>query len=265
MRHERRPPNIRAVLSAALLLVLSAGATAAESSLLDQIVERGVLRVGTTGDYKPFTWKDPSTGRYDGVDIEQAEALGKALGAKVEFVATTWPTLAADFSAGKFDIAMGGVSITLDRARKGYFSAPYLREGKTPIVRCGDVGRYDALPDIDRPDVRVVVNPGGTNERFARAHFKSAPVRIFPDNRAIFEEIAEGRADVMVTDVSETKYQAKLHPGVLCSAHPERPFDFAEKAYWLQRDAPLKAFVDTWLRISIESGAFRAITQKWMD
>ena len=169
------------------------------------------------------------------------------------------------FSAGKFDIAMGGVSITLDRARKGYFSAPYLREGKTPIVRCGDVGRYDALPDIDRPDVRVVVNPGGTNERFARAHFKTAPVRIFPDNRAIFEEIAEGRADVMVTDVSETKYQAKLHPGVLCSAHPERPFDFAEKAYWLQRDAPLKAFVDTWLRISIESGAFRAITQKWMD
>ena len=116
-----------------------------------------------------------------------------------------------------------------------------------------------------RPDVRVVVNPGGTNERFARANLKSAPVRVFPDNRAIFEEIAEGRADVMMTDASETRYQSKLHPGVLCAIHPDKPFDFAEKAVWMQRDAALKGFVDTYLRLSLESGQFRALAAKWME
>lgn len=257
---------LRLVFAAHILLALPAAARAEETtSLLDQILARGALRVGTTGDYKPFTWRNPETGKFEGVDIEQAESLAAALGVKAEFVQTAWPTLAADFAAAKFDIVMGGVSITFDRARKGYFSIAYLREGKTAIVRCGEVGRFADVAAIDRPDVRVVVNPGGTNERFARANFKTAPIRVFPDNRAIFDEIAQGRADVMVTDVSETKYQARQHPGVLCPVHPDKPFDFAEKAYWMQRDQPLKAFVDTWLHVSLASGGFAAITRKWMD
>lgn len=257
----------RLVVGAILSLSLPGRAALAQepASLLDRIVARGVLRVGTTGDYKPFTWRDPDTGKFEGVDIEQAESLAAALGVKAEFVPTAWPTLAADFSSDRFDIAMGGVSITFDRARKGYFSIPYLREGKTPIARCGETQRFAEIADIDRPEVRVVVNPGGTNERFARAHFRTAPIRVFPDNRAIFEEIAQGRADVMVTDVSETRYQARQRPGVLCPVHPDRPFDFAEKAYWMQRDQPLKAFVDTWLHVSLASGGFAAITKKWMD
>ena len=65
----------------------------------------------------------------------------------------------------------------------------------------------------------------------------------------------------MMTDASETRYQQKLHPGVLCAVHPDKPFDFAEKAYWLQRDAALKAFVDQWLHIAFEDGSFRKFTR----
>ena len=57
---------------------------------------------------------------------------------------------------------MGGVSVTLERAKKGFFSAPYLREGKTPIARCADKDKYQTLAEIDRPGVRVIANPGGT-------------------------------------------------------------------------------------------------------
>ena len=62
------------------------------------------------------------------------------------------------------------------------------------------------------------------------------------DNVTIFDEIAKGNADLMMTDSSETRYQQKQHPGVLCAVHPDKPFDFAENAYWLQRDIALKAF-----------------------
>ncbi len=80
------------------------------------------------------------------------------------------------------------------------FSIPVLTDGKRPIVRCADKDRYVSVKDIDKPEVRVVVNPGGTNQRFADANFPHASVRVFPDNRAIFKEVAEGRADLMVTD-----------------------------------------------------------------
>lgn len=234
-------------------------------SRLDDIVKRGTLRVGMTGDYAPFTSLDKATSTFKGFDVDMAEALGKALGVKVEYVQTSWPKLMADFEAGGFDMAMGGVSITLDRQKKGLFTTPIMREGKTPIARCADKGKYETIADIDKPTTRVVVNPGGTNERFARANIKSANIRVHPDNVTIFEEIAQGKADLMMTDSSETLYQQKLHPGVLCAVHPEKPFDFAEKAYWLQRDFAFKAFVDQWLHISMENGSYKKIYGAWFN
>jgi cyclohexadienyl dehydratase len=118
---------------AAALFLLSVPAHAQQPSRLDEIVKRGALRVGMTGDYLPFTYFDKTTSKFRGFDVDMAEALGKALGVRVEYVQTAWPQLMKDFEADNFDIAMGGVSITLDRQKKGMFSTPIMREGKTPI------------------------------------------------------------------------------------------------------------------------------------
>lgn len=257
--------SFRTLACLAALLFAATSAQAQQSSRLDQIISRGTLRVGMTGDYRPFTFLDKQTQKFSGFDVDMAESLGKALGVRVEYVPTAWPQLATDFAADKFDVAMGGVSITLDRQKKGLFSTPIMREGKTPIARCADQDKYASLADIDKPGTRVIVNPGGTNERFARAHLKSADIRVYGDNVTIFDEIARGNADLMMTDASETRYQQKLHPGVLCAVHPDKPFDFAEKAYWLQRDEALKDFVDQWLHISMQDGSFARIYAAWFE
>jgi cyclohexadienyl dehydratase len=255
------------VATACLALTISAASAQqpAAASRLDDILHRGTLRVGMTGDYMPFTHYDQATSQFTGFDVDMAEALGKALGVKVAFVKTSWPTLKKDFESDAFDVALGGVSITLDRQKIGLFSDPVLREGKTPIARCADKDKFQTLADIDKPGTRVIVNPGGTNERFAREHIKSASIEVYNDNVTIFDEIAKGDADLMMTDASETRYQQKRHPGVLCAIHPDKPFDFAEKAYWLQRDVPLKAFVDQWLHIAIATGSFKKIYDKWFE
>src|SRR5260370_24771754 len=248
-----------------LMIVPAPAQQPAPSSRLDEIMKRGTLRVGMTGDYLPFTYLDKSTSKFRGFDVDMAEALGKALGVKVEYVPTAWPQLMKDFEADNFDIAMGGISITLDRQKKGMFSTPIMREGKTPIARCADAGKYQTIADIDNSGTRVIVNPGGTNERFARANVKNAEIRVFGDNVTIFDEIAKGNADLMMTDSSETRYQQKLHAGVLCAVHPGEPFDFAEKAYWLQRDVALQAFVEQWLHLAMEVGSFKRIYAAWFE
>jgi cyclohexadienyl dehydratase len=237
----------------------------AENSRLDAILQRGVLRVGTTGDYRPFTSLDKTTGAYSGFDIDLAHSLADALGVKIEFEPTSWSNLARDFDTGAFDIAMGGVSVTLERAKKGFFSNPYLREGKAAIARCAETDKFATLEEIDRPSVKVIANPGGSNERFDRAHLHAAEIVVYPDNTTIFDQIAAGEADLMITDASETRFQQKQHPGVLCAIHPEKPFDFAEKAYWMPQDPALKAFVDQWLHLTMESGAFAKIYSKWFE
>src|SRR6202020_140580 len=184
----------------AAFFVVTASAQAQQTSRLDEILKRGTLRVGMTGDYLPFTYLDKATRKYRGFDVDMAEALGKALGGKGEYVQTAWPQLMKDFEADDFDIAMGGISITLDRQKKGLFSTPVMREGKTPIARCGDKGKYDTIAEIDKTGTRVIVNPGGTNERFARANVKNAEITTYSDNVTIFDEIAKGNADLMMTD-----------------------------------------------------------------
>src|ERR1700682_4681473 len=93
--------------AAAFLTVASASAQQTPApSRLDDIIKRGTLRVGMTGDYLPFTYLDRTTSAFRGFDVDMAEALGKALGVKVEYVQTAWPRLMEDFEAGGFDIAM---------------------------------------------------------------------------------------------------------------------------------------------------------------
>jgi len=252
------------VLIGLSLAIVGFPVKAADSpSKLDAIIAAGVLRVGTTGDYKPFSYQAPGSETFEGLDIDLANDLAKTLGVKLELVKTSWPMLMKDFEAGKFDIAMGGISITLDRQKKGFFSAPVMRDGKTPIALCANTGKYQTLQQIDQPGVRVIVNPGGTNEKFDRAHLKQAQIIVYQDNRTIFEQIVAGKADLMITDAVETRLQQKLHPE-LCAVHPEAPFDFSEKAYLMPRDMPLKLFVDEWLHRMQETGAYKAIYDKWL-
>jgi cyclohexadienyl dehydratase len=143
----------------------------------------GVLRVGITGDYAPFS--DDRGGTLQGLDYRTGRGLAKSWGFRVMFVRTTWPTLMDDLGKRRFDLAGSGISITAERRRQAEFSVAYVFDGKTPIARREDAARFSSLPQIDQPGVRVIVNPGGTNERFARDNLKHATILVHPDNRTI--------------------------------------------------------------------------------
>jgi chorismate mutase-like protein len=237
---------------------------AAAPSRLDEIIARGVLRVGSTGDYKPFSYRPAAGAEFVGLDIALAADLAHSLGVKLDVVPTSWPTLMKDFADDRFDLAIGGISVTLERQKKAMFSLPYLRDGKTPITRCENQARFQTLAQIDQPEVRLIENPGGTNERFARAHAPHARLIVYPDNVTIFEQIASGQADVMITDATEARLQQRLHPA-LCAVHPDAPFDFSEKAVLLPRDFVLKAYVDQWLHQAEASGAMAGQVDHWLS
>jgi len=252
-------------MRAAILYGVLAGllaAAPAQADRLDDIAARGVLRVGSTGDYKPFSYQ-PTGGEFIGMDVELAGELARALGVRVQLVPTSWPTLMADLGADKFDLALSGVSVTAERQRQALFSVPYLHDGKTPITRCDNVARFQTLAQIDRPEVRLIVNPGGTNERFARAQAPHAQLTVYPDNVTIFGQIVSGAADLMMTDAIETRLQQRLHPQ-LCAVHPDAPFDMTDKAILLPRDKALKAWVDHWLQQHLDNGDVQKRLNRWL-
>lgn len=156
------------------------------------------LKVGTTGDYRPFTlWEDEAP---SGADIAMAKAYAAAQGREVVFVRTKWTTLMDDLEAGWFDLAMSGITITEHRASKAAFSQPYFQGYKVAVIRCADKARFGSLNDVDQKGVRVIYNSGGTNETFARATITAASLESEANNLRVFERLADGDADVFFTD-----------------------------------------------------------------
>ncbi len=179
-----------------------------EAGHLEDIMERGTIRIGTTGDYAPMSYLNPLTGEYEGIDAELSKLIADSLGVKIEYVVTTWPTLAADTQADKFDIALCGISRNYNRARTMAMSDAYGEGmfGKTILCRRQDEKRFRSLADIDKADVRVMINPGGTNEKFAHANLKKAQLIVHDDNADIPRQIAEGNADIMITETVEAAH-----------------------------------------------------------
>ena len=180
----------------------------------------------------------------------------------MQFVKTAWANLTTDLAAGKFDIAMGGISLTLLRSRSAFFSTAIQRVGKTG---CSDSAKFTSLSDIDQAGVKVVVNPGGSNYAFDVANLKSASIVLVEDNNAVYEAVLDGSADAMISDLIEVELQLKLHPGELCIVNPGAPFNFEELAYMMGRDVVWKNFVDAWVHVMLGSGAWNETLRQWMD
>jgi cyclohexadienyl dehydratase len=252
------------------LLQLLAGASVAlagvqaHAGTIDDVVKAGVLKVCTPGDYRPFSYA-VADGAFEGLDIDLMQSLASSLAVKVEYVKTTWANLMPDFVARKCDIAVGGISVTLERQKQASFSTAYMVNGKTPLVRCADVQRFQTVADIDKPEVRVIANLGGSNERFARANFKNAKLTIHPDNIGIFDEVLKGNADVFVTESAETLVQQRVRPG-LCGVNPDKPLQYGEMAYLLPRgDVATKEYVDQWLHLIKATGEYQRIVGRWLN
>lgn len=280
MKHAPRAAVAAATLALALSACTGGGAPTGESSSstveeadaeknsgsqtsrLDDIRDARVLKVCTTGDYRPFTYKDPKTGEYTGLDVDMARDLAKRLEVKAEFVDTTWKDLMPDF-LDSCDLAVGGVSISLERVEQAAFSTATLDEGKTPITLCENVDKFDTISKINQPGVRSITPIGGTNQKFADKHYPRGEIIEFEDNNSIFDEIIDGNADVMTTDASETRWVDNEHPE-LCAVHPDKPFDYSQKAYMLPRgDTAFKEYIDAWLNIAAHDGTTAKAEKPW--
>ncbi|MFZ4288786.1 transporter substrate-binding domain-containing protein [Variovorax sp. HJSM1_2] len=198
------------LIAVAVLACTSLASQVHAGPRLDKIMDSKLLRVGTPGDYRPFAIKT-DTG-YAGHDIDLIEAMAKELGVKIEYVPTTWPNLMKDIQSDKFDVAVGGITRNVTRIRQIEMLPGYASFGKVALVRAADKDKFRALADLNQATVRVIKNPGGTNETFVLENLKAAQVSTHDKNAEIPALIAEGKGDVMITETYEALYYAKADP-----------------------------------------------------
>ena len=256
------------VLCTAVCLAACVCATGAaetpESDILREIKERGVLRVGTAGDYQPMSYLDPETKRYVGFDAELAEDLAAEMGIGIEYVKTSCPTLMEDTLAGKFDLAVCGITVTEARKEQALMSDGYLENGKTVLCRAEDAEKYTSLEAINKPEVRVMENPGGLNEKFARENLPEATLIIHEANQEIPGLVAAGEADVMITEIMEAGFYTGEDPRLAAPLIHE-PFTNGQLGFLMPKgNEALLEYVNAFLEREKENGRLEELAEKYI-
>ena len=200
-----------------------------------RIQERGTLLVGTTGDYRPLSYRE-ADGNYWGFGIEMAEKIAERI---------------------------GGITITDTRKETMLMSDGYLANGKTILCRAADADRYQSLADIDKPEVRVMVNPGGLNEKFANANLPHANIIVYDKNEEIPNQVAEGHADVMITEITEAPWYVQNDPR-LAAPLLNAPFTHGEIGVLMRKGQDdLLQLVNNIIRQMKSDGTLRSLHEKY--
>jgi cyclohexadienyl dehydratase len=232
------------------LLCMGASGRAAEDR-----AEAAKLRVGTSGDYAPFSLRE-ADGTHRGFSIDLAERYAKDRGLELEFVAFRWPSLRGALAADRFDLALSGITVRPERSLAGRFSLPLMETGAVAIVRGDDWGGIDGL---DKPVVRIGVNAGGHLERVAAERFPRATRIAIPDNAAVLQALIDGAVQAVVTDSAEAPSWLAALPDEY-EAHG--PFTRDRKAALVApSQTALAADFDAWLIERERDGTLAALRE----
>jgi len=167
-------------------------------SALNEILNEGKLKVGTTGDWNPMTVKDPASNSYEGYDIDIMTELAKDLDVELEFVATDWKTLVNGVVAGNYHIT-GSASISPARMKAAGYSASYIAVEIQPYTTADKADRFDGWDSINTSEVKVAATLGTTFEKLVKEWFPDSEIKAIEAPALQHQEVLSGRSDVFVT------------------------------------------------------------------
>ncbi len=194
-------------------------------------------------------------GELRGFEIDAAQAWAGARGHDVQFVRFRWPDLEADLRAGRFDVAMSGVTVRAERSARSPMSVAVTRAEAGLYVRA-PLPRPSRLSPEGR-GLHVAVNRGGHLERLARARLPEATLQLVSDNRALPDLLQRGAVDAIVADGAEA---ASFPPGIVRA----RRLGSDRKAWWAAPGRPeLVAQMNRWASSHEGRRRIARLRQRW--
>ena len=242
-------------------LTLGLAAAGHAQSMLNEILDSGVLKVGTTGDWNPMSVRDPATNSYKGFDIDVMTELAKDMGVEVEFVPTDWKTLVNGVVAGKYHVT-GSASISPPRMKVAGYSESYLLAEIYPFTMSDKADRFDGHDSINSADVVVATTLGTAFQGMIEEWYPDAELKLVEGPARGYQEVIAGRADVFITsniegatlaekfDIVRVKNAEARSPSVIAMLLPQ------DDQVWIN-------YVNNWIKMKEARGFFDETKAKW--
>ena len=181
----------------ALCVVLPGIATA---DTLENILDRGTLRVGMEPGYMPFEMTNKK-GDIIGFDVDMAKRMAKAMGVKLELVSTAWDGIIPALLTEKFDIIMSGMTLTQERNMKISFADPYIVIGQSILINKNLAGEIKSYKDLNNKKYKVASKLGTTGEQATKRMIPSCTYISFETEQEGVMDLVNGKIDAFVYDL----------------------------------------------------------------
>jgi polar amino acid transport system substrate-binding protein len=241
-----------------------AAAPQSSSPVLDRILSRGELRVGTSGDMPPLNMTTKEN-KIIGLDADLAGMIADAMGVKLNLQKIEFSQLLAALEAGKIDMIVSNMTMTPDRNLKVAFVGPYFTSGKGLLTKDRVLAQTKSFKDIDNPKFTFVTLKGSTSEAVTR---KGAPqaklVTVASENEGV-RMVLDGRADAMLSDLPICVVAAYRNPGSglvpVVAPITYEPIGIAVP----KGDPQLVNWLQNFIHSIEKAGYMKDLGQKWFD
>ncbi|MRI32393.1 amino acid ABC transporter substrate-binding protein [Endozoicomonas sp. OPT23] len=234
-----------------------------QKSTLNQIIERGTLRVGMEAGYMPFEVTN-KRGEIIGFDVDIARQMAKAMGVKLELVNTAWDGIIPALLTKKFDIIMSGMTLTSQRNLQINFAEPYIVVGQSILLRKGLEGKISSYKDLNNKNFTVATKLGTTGEAATKRFLGKSNIRLFETEADGALEVANGKADAFVYDLPYNAIYTAQNPGKI--SHLDTPFTFEPLAWGIRKGDPdFENWLNNFMRQIRGDGTYDKIYGKWFE
>ncbi len=240
----------------------SAPVAAETKSVVIEIQKRGKLRVGMA-TFVPWAMRDKE-GNLIGFEIDVANKVAKDMGVEIEFVPTAWSGIIPALIAKKFDVIIGGMSITPQRNLTVNFTIPYAHSGQQMAASTQLAGGFTSLDDYNDPGVTIACRRGATPCNIARKRFPKASLRRFDDDAQAFQEVVNGNAHAMISSAPKPRFWSEAHPDKVFVANEGENLSRGDEAFALRKgDADAINFFSNWILVNTSNGWLRQTHDYW--
>jgi polar amino acid transport system substrate-binding protein len=230
---------------AAVLAIVTISAAQAQNSKIDEIRDRGVLRVAGILNEDPYFAKDPRTGEWRGFVISMARDIAETLGVELEVVESSWGNSIIDVQSGKVDIAMALTALP-KRALSIHFSSPtYYNSFVVISPNAGLAGKGWA--ELNDPSFTIAVDIGSAQDNITKQYLPKANILRFKTRDEALVAVATGKADGLINTVLNGVVMTKKNPALGTVYVPE-PILSSPSVIGLnyETDNTWKQFVSAW-------------------
>jgi len=243
--------------------VFAADIDLAKKSHIQKILQRGELRVGFESGYVPFEMTDKK-GNFIGFDMDFGRRLAKSMGVKFVPVNTEWDGIIPALVTDKFDIIMGGMTITQERNLKINFADPYIVVGQTILVNKRHEGTVKSYKDLNDPKYILTSRMGTTGEQAIKKYIPKATYKGFQSEAEAGLEVINGKADALVYDLPFCGFLYGSQ-GKGKTIFLNQPFTYEPLAWAInQGDPDFLNYLNNFLRQSKGDGFYEKVYNKWI-